>query len=324
MVITANTEDEDATNESANSGIEKYEYYVKKATDTTYPTVPYSTNEIEGLEYDTYNIYVKVYDKAGNNTNSNEVTVEIVNPKVSKYGQKVNYSANGVDDWKIFYINDERNETFIITSDYLPSNLVPTATTGMSVYGSYIAYWRTVPAYVEITQEVRQRFMMSWDVNKTSDGIRCASRLLDTSAWEIFVTDALKLNGSSAIGGPTIEMFFASWNEVYPENRFSFYSNTNPQGYQLFQSGNYSLDMRCAVGNTLYVPQTTNLGSSAGWWLATPEANGTRAWLSSVRYSYTFCSLCAVNPTGALRPLVCIPSNLLEYNSATSSWDINV
>lgn len=26
----------------------------------------------------------------------------------------------------------------------------------------------------------------------------------------------------------------------------------------------------------------------------------------------------------ALRPVVCIPSNLLEYNSATSSWDINV
>ncbi len=191
LVITGNTEDAEKTEASECSGIGKYEYYVKKASDTAYPTTAYVTSEIEGLEYDTYNIYVKAYDKAGNSIDSNEVTIEMVNPKVSKYGQKVNYSANGVNDWKIFYINEERNETFIITSSVIPNSLVPVSNAGMTRIGTYQVKWSSIPAYVEVKQDVRDRFMMSWSRNTTSANIKYASRLLDTETWRVFVTDEL-------------------------------------------------------------------------------------------------------------------------------------
>ena len=142
LIITAKAEDEEATETSACSGIDRYEYFVKKSTDTNYPETPYTNNEIEISEYGTYHIFVKVYDKAGNSKECNEeITIEIVNLKASKYGQKVNYSANGVDDWKIFYINEERNETFIITSYYVPSTQVPLNETGLTKVGTWQVGW---------------------------------------------------------------------------------------------------------------------------------------------------------------------------------------
>ena len=258
IVIQGNTEDTEATQVSACSGIEKYEYYVKKASDTDYPTTPYPTNEIEGLSYDTYNIYAKAYDKAGNTTDSNEVSIKMVNPKVSKYGQKVNYSANGVDDWKIFYINEERNETFIITSGYLPSENVPTTETGMYIKGAYEASWRTLPSYVEITQEVRDRFMMSWgnNENESTRNLKCVSSLLNTNAWSIFVTEELKNRGATAIGSPTLEMLYASWNEVYPNEKLG-YAVKSTNGFKVATSdGSDATHFRNKAGskNLLYIP----------------------------------------------------------------------
>ena len=77
LVVTARAEDQEPDGTSVKSGIDRYEYFVKKATDTAYPETPYTTNEIEILEDGTYNVYVKAYDKAGNNINSNEISVFI-------------------------------------------------------------------------------------------------------------------------------------------------------------------------------------------------------------------------------------------------------
>ena len=270
LVITANAEDDDATSASASSGIDKYEYYVKKASDTAYPEKPYTTNEIEGLAYGTYNVYVKAYDKARNNTDSNEVSVEMINTKMLKYGQKVNYSANGVDDWKIFYINEERNETFIITSDYLLSTKIPTSETGMYIYKSYGVSWQVTPSYVEITQDVRDRFMMSWNVNTTNTNIKCVSRLLDTSAWSGFVTEELKTKGVNAIGSPTLEMFMASWNEVYPDNQITYYSGVSSGGFQLQQNVAYDIGLSVGKDNSLYLPHLEMVDGCRGFYLSSP------------------------------------------------------
>ena len=325
LVITAEAQDEEATESSVKSGIDKYEYFVKKSSDTNYPETAYTTNEIDGLEYGTYSIYVKAYDKAGNSKDSNEITVEIINANASKYGQKVNYSANGVDDWKIFYINSERNETFIITSDYLPTENVPTETTGMYISGTYGSSWRTVPNYVEITDDVRNRFMMSWNNNITNTNIKCVSRLLDTTAWSVFVTEELKTKGATAIGSPTLEMFIASWNDVFTNSKISYY-DINQYGYILRKEGtSYAISLNDGKSNSLYFPYNIEIDGTTNYYLSSPSGNNI-GWLSSIIGYNTTYQLGSKsywnNKYTAIRPLVCIPSDLLEYDNSTSSWNI--
>ena len=59
------------------------------------------------------------------NTNKESNTL-VGKISASNYGDKINYSANGIDDWKIFY-NDGEN-VFIITSSLIPNSKVPDGT----------------------------------------------------------------------------------------------------------------------------------------------------------------------------------------------------
>lgn len=330
IVITANAQDAETDGTSVKSGIDKYEYYVKKPTETDYPEKPYTTNEIEISEYGTYEIFVKAYDKAGNPKDCNEeITIDIVNPNILKYGQTVNYSANGVEDWKIFYINEERNETFIITSGYLPTGKVPANDTGMRISGTYGASWHStsLPTYKTIEPEGRERFMMSWDKSEKNTNIKCVSRLLDTNAWSVFVTDELKEKGATAIGSPTLEMWVESWNELYPEeslacntsNNNGYYINTGKDagtstGIKVNQSGK---------NNKLYFPYSTTVSSANSYWLSSPFSNSSN-YIGQVVCNGTISGdTYWANMYRAVRPVVCIPSDCLKYNSVTSSWDIN-
>lgn len=330
IVITANAQDAETDGTSVKSGIDKYEYYVKKPTEIDYPEKPYTTNEIEISEYGTYKIFVKAYDKAGNPKECNaEITIDVVNPNILKYGQKVNYSANGVDDWKIFYINEERNETFIIISGYLPTGRVPASDTGMRISGTYGASWHStsLPTYKTIEPEVRERFMMSWDKSETNTNIKCVSRLLDTNAWSVFVTDELKEKGATAIGSPTLEMWVASWNELYPGELLAC-NTSNNNGYYINTGKDAGTSTAITVkqsgkNNKLYFPYSTTVSSATSYWLSSPFSNSSN-YISEV--------ICSGNIGGAtywanmytaVRPVVCIPSDCLKYNSVTSSWDIN-
>ncbi len=83
LIIIGNTEDEEETETSACSGIDKYEYFVKKPSEVEYPQMPYTTNEIEITEYGNYIVKVIAYDKVGNRKESTEITIK-VNVKFDK------------------------------------------------------------------------------------------------------------------------------------------------------------------------------------------------------------------------------------------------
>ena len=59
------------------------------------------------------------------------------------YGDKVEYSANGVDEWKILYC--EGDKVFIISSDYVPNDKINVNNLGMTKNGMYSVYWDNVP-----------------------------------------------------------------------------------------------------------------------------------------------------------------------------------
>ena len=77
-----------------------------------------------------------------NQSNTNKESNTLVG-KISEnnYGDAINYSANGIDDWKIFY-NDGEN-IFIITSNLIPNSMVADGT-GIERNAKYLGRYNVI------------------------------------------------------------------------------------------------------------------------------------------------------------------------------------
>ena len=274
------------------SGIDKYEYYVKKSADSDY--TKYDSNPITGLASGTYSVYAIAYDKAGNkkqSTNTVEnvkvsasysnVTAAMVASEPSKYyGLKVtNYtSQNGQNDWRIFY--SDGTQIFLITGDYInttETNRINSAT-GMTTSG-YNAYWSSVPAFQTVNSTTLTRFKATeYTLQSGINNSQCVSTLLNDNNWSSYKDSGSK--AEKAIGSPTVEMWMDSWNARYPGDkvyRKASTSTSNP-GYYVGTSQNpstYYIDssvMSAGYNNKLYYPDTSSYNGTNGYWLASPSA----------------------------------------------------
>ena len=323
--ITANVNDDGAievkaTAEDAGSGIGKYEYYV---TDSNNKTTQYDTNKIENLASGTYSVYVIAYDKAGNSKQSdtvsdlqisavmNNITAQMVadHPE-TYYGLKVtNYeSTNGQDDWKIFYSDGEH--IFLITGDYVDLSVENrlNSNTGMEKIGdNYRVKWSSsnLPSLQTNTDKngndidsiVKTRFKATgYTLNSSNENSRCVSTLLNTSNWEGY-----KDNGNMAeyaIGGSTIEMWIASWNELcdkkYNKSSDKLYcNNIGSYGYYVgtnLSSSDCSVNVSKKDGynNSLYYPHHKSVSDGNDscyiYWLASPSAYSSSGAINVIRY----------------------------------------
>ena len=339
--ITATAEDaesrEDGT--SVKSGIGRYEYYVIDSNDNT---TQYDTNKIENLASGTYSVYVIAYDKAGNSKQSN--TVE--NLKISRtytditaqmvaehpetyYGLKVtNYeSKNGQNDWRIFY--SDGTHIFLITGDYVDLSVANrlSSNTGMTKLGAkYRAYWSSAPSSLQTVEDtVKTRFMATgYTLNGSNENSKCVSTLFNASNCASYKDN----NGMAeyAVGGSTIEMWMASWNELcdkkYNKPSDKLYcNNTNENGYYVGTSSNPTstyidssvMKAKDGYNNSLYYPhhESVSDGDSSCYYycLASPSANGSNYVLymqydGNVDYSHYS------NTIMGLRPVVSLNSGI--------------
>ena len=315
----------------AESGIDKYEYYAKKSTDSDY--TKYDSNPITGLASGTYSVYAVAYDKAGNqkqSTNTVEVkmsalysnvTAAMVASDPSKYyGLKVtNYtSQNGQNDWRIFY--SDGTQIFLITGDYI--NTTETnrinSNTGMTTSG-YCAYWdsNSVPAFQTVDSTTLTRFKATeYTLQSGRENSKCVSTLLNDNNWSSYKDSGNK--AEKAIGGPTVEMWMDSWNARYQNSSDKLYcNNSNTNGYYVGTSENPSsvnIDYRVmsakeGYNNKLYYPHTSSYNRTDGYWLASPSAYSSYNVLF-VRYNgyVNFNNYCI--SSGGLRPVVSLNSGI--------------
>ena len=109
--------------------------------------------------------------------------IEIINSK--DYGKTINYKTivqgEEINNWKVFYNNG--SNVYIILEDYLPNKLVP-ASTGLKKQYTYSIYSNT-------------------SRNELIKG------LTTTSYWSEF---ARGVDGATAVGAPSGEMFISSYN----------------------------------------------------------------------------------------------------------------
>ena len=321
------------TTTDAESGIDKYEYYVKKSTDSDY--TKYESNIITGLAKGTYSVYAIAYDKAGNKKQSKPVEVKTLvsysditatmvaqHPEIY-YGLKVtNYtSQNGQNDWRIFY--SDGDHIFLITGDYInteETNRISTST-GM-ITSKYSAYWKEnkAPAFQTVNSATLTRFKAT--EYKLQSGIinsKCVSTLLNDNNWSSYKDSGNK--AEKAIGSPTVEMWMDSWNARYKKSSDQLYrkastSTSNP-GYYVGTSPNPSttcissdtMKVKEGYSNKLYYPHTSVYNGTCGYWIASPCTEDNYI-LLSVYYSGDVSNGSYINKLLGVRPVVSLNSGI--------------
>ena len=293
LTVTGTTEDADSTSEYGKSGIDKYLYSKDDGkTWTTKETYKYSD-----LNVGAYPFRVKAIDKAGNETitgmNYNgglkgplteTVTVAQIDANPGNYYGKIvtNYkSSNGWSGWKIFYCNTNSTEgkIFLIADDFVPNSIIPDI--GLTKSGTYKATWSDTNKLTGVSDSISNMTLttfMGTGFNITGKnylGVKAASKLLNSSKWTKFVNHG---SAMKAIGGPTIEMWMASWNTLYQSDQL-YCNKTNNFGYRVGTTSSPSTDyidrnvMSAKEGyhNSLYYLSPKSDGTRT-YWCASPSS----------------------------------------------------
>ena len=296
LTISTDVADAAAANGSGQSGIK--EYYFGKIKDDKNEwewtdaknTSSYSFSDL--VPDSTYQFRIKVIDNAGNERESGGATgaikgkltqtvtsAEVVEDPSKYYGKTVtdHKSTNGWSGWKIFYA--QGSYVYLIADDYVPNHLI-NDNTGMELNGNYQARWETSnPPAMQNVGSSRTIFKGTrYTLNQNYPNSKCASTLLRTSNWSNFLSSN---KSGLAIGGPTIEMWMASWNQIYPNDKL-YCNSTNTYGYRVGTSSTPSteyidynvMNKKEGYKNKLYYPH--NISSAWNgvytYWTCSPSA----------------------------------------------------
>ena len=219
---------------------------------------------------------------------SDEIVVgsakEVADNAAEYYGKNVtNYTANGISDWKIFH--SDGTNIYLISSEYLPIDKIP-ATKGGSAIVSTDSKWpkgaSLSPAVndsnyssgsdsISSNNPARKWLKSYLDSYKSSnDNMKAVAYMFDTDIWTVYKTDKAEY----AIGGPTVEMLFASYNKKMGADYQA--KATSATGYQISKDGGVNWDCfyreMFSKSEILYVLPEYLISGADCMWLASPSA----------------------------------------------------
>ena len=294
------------------------------SSDTTVATVS-SAGVIEAVKAGTSVITVTGTESGS----AMQITLEVTKSEV-KVGDTITYqtSLNGrnLTKWKVFYKDEEHDKVYLILADYMPNSVLKDGSNNsiipnLSFSGTYNVYSSSPRANL---------------INAMTTRANWASLLKGTINGKSFDYSSNDYNGTyDAMGSPTLDLYVQSWNAKYPNNdtyptneiytgKRTGMSDTIGWGYYVSRTNktptSTSVNMSGSEGyksaaeaDKLYYPHagTSGWNSCSGYWLASPSADGTD-YVMRVNYSgYVYAS--RYRSTGyAFRPLVCLPSSVLE------------
>ena len=247
------------------------------------------------------------------------ITAAEVASDASYIGKYVNYTTQSGDPnvkWRIFYADS--SNIYLIASDYLKYDYVPTKTTNGKEYKMYknsdykLSFDSMYNAYTgsaDIT-DARITKWMKWVgqyPNSTNPNIRSVAYMLDTEIWKDKYQNSY---AEYVIGGPTIEMFCASYKATHPTRYIECESYTT-NGYNVkWRDGSYFTSLSglstSELENLYVINDQTN---AYGYWLASPSAGGASN-LLIVRYDGYVNRGSYDSSAPGLRALVCLKSNV--------------
>ena len=282
----------------------------------------------------------------------NGVTVQSIVPKVSVadikaaphefYGSEItNYtSENGYNTWKIFYADS--SNIYIIASNHIEydANLKGKGGTGHSfIQGSAIYNYKfgsstsdgVIQDYPNGTDEIvdtiyetaanikalNRKYFSTFPNKRTETNKIAIASMLDTTVWKGYMDKSNKTGKAKyAIGGPTIEMLFNSYNEkkglFNAQNKGKYQVDVPSEGtygcgYKISEDYGTSWNMSISNSNN-YLDTTDKLyinGYRWGFWIASPSQNGSSRMI--VLGSQGIVSNGEYNLTDiGFRPIVCL------------------
>lgn len=204
---------------------------------------------------------------------------EVANNATTYYGKVVeNYTANGIE-YKVFYASTSR--IYLIASDYVHnSKLTRAYTNGASCSNPskypYDYCWPNGPTTYDATGRQDTLFMATSILTDDYDSSKCVSGLLNTNNWIDFVD---KTYADYAIGGPTMEMFVASWNAKKLTKLFWRFNKGTSMGGMTFPDSGYFVGtsetpsddfvrLPSGMDDSLYLPNGNAVSNCYGYWLA--------------------------------------------------------
>lgn len=264
----------------------------------------------------------------------------------SDYGKSVNYTVSvtnnntnnkeEVSGWKIFYADD--TNIYLIRDNYVKCSLLAT-TTNNGTKTNHQVTWSTGDAnnptarfdnvlqdYVGSESITTTNPARTWlskylssKYSSTKDNMKAVAYMLDTVAWSEYANSKAEY----AIGGPTLELFVASYNKTHAEQLEI--EASSDVGYKLKRSTDTEMKIYLEGFNTddnLYIPKEEN--GAVTMWLASPSNNSEKEIM--VSYSGGFVSnneITKPDTKNGFKPVVCLKrSTELKLSSDESSYEI--
>ena len=227
----------------------------------------------------------------------------------------------GVESWKLFYADDEN--VYLIASNYIHKDYCPDGIGGTNIYDNGNGYELSMNNIIDdyngasdITDEsikkLNEDYFNKFGSENSSDNMKAVVYMLDTSkeVWGKFAGNKAKY----AIGGPTLELLFKSYNEKYNTNNKYQAQATSATGYKISSDGGESFGSVISdsvenlnAADDLYVIDETN--NASAMWVASPSAHAS-ALVYRVSCDGRVVGCTYYNDYVGFRPLVCLQSNV--------------
>lgn len=278
----------------------------------------------------------------------------------SNYGDFIDYGIdisnddeNHINGWKIFYANNQG--TYLIAADYVlySNNILNNAMSAQNAnienYSRYAgtggykysAYW---PAETYFTHTVTKNssgdavinanantiFKYGFESGLANNNSKAVASLLDTYSWKGFLADG----ATFAIGGPTLELLRASWNEknystgnhnkiqVSTKNDMGYCVGINNDNNNVPSTFDANVSGDVAYNDSLYFPHKANFNNCDGYWLASPSAYGKNDLVYS-RYNGGLVHEAHNYGFVGVRPVVFLPSKVKAvWDDTANMWMI--
>ena len=327
--------------EEATANLDKTE--VKTILDEYFEAVPDDfTLDTELQTKDEYGDYqILVSEVYGGTLEEKPITVGELTDEQKKelYGAYVtNYECSSNDavettapgKWMIFHIDDDN--IYLIASDYITE--VPPAkgvqggnTPSIGSDNSYprgVNFSNILNDYAgsadvsDIGKELnRSYFIDNPSFTSTNNNMKSVAYMLDTDAWSGFKG----ADADYAIGGPTVELLFESYNKKYGTNYLAQASNST--GYQISNDGDSSwsnaISGMLSTSDPTYVINSSN--NASGMLLASPSASSTYN-VMLVGYNGNVTHNAYYYPAIGFRPLVSLVSDLQLKKTGDNTYEI--
>ena len=257
---------------------------------------------------------IKKYETAG--------AIKVASNPSKYYGMKVNnYISNGISEWKIFY--SDRNNVYLISTDYIDVDKLPLKDGAKPIQVNTTSFSKVVKfedvllkyrGSSDITdqklKELNYDYFITNKYTSTNNNMKAVAYMLDTQIWDIFSEG---VGAEYAIGGPSVEMYFKSYCDKYPDKNFKAQA-TSDVGYQISKDGgtnfsNYIYTM-ISSRDTLYI---SNDSGAYQMFFASPSMIGSNwlvsAWNDGGRISGS--NFQDNLSSAGFRPVVCLNSEVI-------------